>query len=926
MNVPTNPSVTQAFKTYYDNFLSNPEQCNHNYPALLARWGEDPSRFETQILCNKNGTPVPDSNKFEQGGELWGPIRWPYDSYTNTPHYSDPPITFIIPNRLKAIGSTWWDWKNKRSFAVGFDFDSLIDHDSGAGIPQSEIRKLDQCDVPYLEIIKSTRGNGRHLYIRFEEPYPVANNHYEHKAVARSLMSKLQLDTGFDFSDNVDCYGMILWFYHLNATPENQGYSLVKPATEFLTANDLPPNWEDNIEVVSGGRTRVRVQGWTPDGISNGDPLDEMTQAYAKTPLDETHMRILEALEGTGHTSLWVFDHHLWQGHTAGLKQVFDEFAEKGTPLRGLFDTNSGDTDPGKPNCFARPKPEGAWDVYRFGDNIEEHPLWDRHGKWTHITYNFPATLKQICIACGGYEGTEEKQGFLFDDLSDLKAALKMLNASVTLPDEGLIEDRAFSLHSKSGTTVLVIEKKRNDKNKDFRGFAKTPRGWERKLTNAIKTPDEELKEDEIWSKLDNQIRALKVEGADGDQFDGWVAKDESGAWVIQPKENIKSLLSWYGYTPPEPLIGSAIYKMWKLVSVPFGPEYPGNRVWNRNSVQFAYSPVELKEGEVPHHPTWTRVMEHCGVELNEYIPNCEWCKEWGINTGGDYLTAWVACMCQNPFCKLPYLFFYGPQNSGKSSFHEALSLLFTKGVVNADRALTSEQGYNGELMGAILGVVDEVDVAKSGSSAYNKLKQWITGLQITIHEKYKTPKDIPSTLHLVQMANDRGSLPVLPGDTRITVMNVPSLEEEIPKDRLIELLSQEAPHFMRTVLDYDLPEASGRTWIPLIETQGKFDAMSARNTHLEDFIEERCYQIPGAVTKLEDFKKRFHDYLGEESLKADWSGREIRNKLSEKFPVAVRSKDKTFAIGNLSFNAGVKPSTPYIVRDSKLVLGDFDV
>ena len=158
--------------------------------------------------------------------------------------------------------------------------------------------------------------------------------------------------------------------------------------------------------------------------------------------------------------------------------------------------------------------------------------------------------------------------------------------------------------------------------------------------------------------------------------------------------------------------------------------------MWNRDAAQFVYAPVELKEGEMPQHPTWTKVMEHCGEDLNTCIPSLPWCKDWGISTGGDYLTAWVACMFQNPFGCLPYLFMYGPQNSGKSSFHEALSLLLTNGVAKADRALTSDQGYNEELEDAILAVVDEVDISKAGSSVYNKLKEWVTGLTISIHGK----------------------------------------------------------------------------------------------------------------------------------------------------------------------------------------------
>jgi hypothetical protein len=162
--------------------------------------------------------------------------------------------------------------------------------------------------------------------------------------------------------------------------------------------------------------------------------------------------------------------------------------------------------------------------------------------------------------------------------------------------------------------------------------------------------------------------------------------------------------------------------------------------------------------------------MGHCGVELNDYIPELPWCKDWGIVTGCDYMTAWVACMMQNPHGKLPYLFMYGPQNSGKSSFYEAIALLMTPGSMErADKALTSDQGYNGELEGVVLAVIDEIDISKAGATAYNRIKDWTTGLTFCLHAKYGQPRTIPNTLHFVQLANTRRAVPVFPGDTRIT-------------------------------------------------------------------------------------------------------------------------------------------------------------
>jgi hypothetical protein len=901
-----NEPTTSAYKKYYETVISK----KHNNSTLIEKWGKDPAKLETQINCHKTGNKISGTNKFEDNGEVFGPHRWPYNAKSE-PEYNDPPIQYIIDTRLKAIGTTWWDWKNRQSIGLGFDFDSIHSHAKGVGIDDEELDKISNIDIPWLEVIRSTRGGGRHIYIWFKEPYPVTNNHNEHAALAKAFIPLIARYTKLDIDANVDVCGSVMWIYHVDANKDNRGYELIKPATQILTADHVPPNWKDNIEVVSGSRSKVRVQGWTPDGTqTQGDELDEMTQAYSRVPLDDTHLKILEDLEATGHTSLWVHDHHLWQGHTGGLKYVFDDWADRGTSMRGLFDTNSIDSDPGKPNCFMRPKPNGAWDVYRFGEGVEEHPLWDTQGKWTHTTYNYPATLRQICLACGGFEGTEEKQGFLFSSVEELREALNLLQARIKIPEKAA--GRTLSLRvGDQDRIILVISKERGDSQSDFPKFVKTPKGWEKWLKGTIETSDKVQEEEGLWSELDNKMRALKIKAPNGSGFDSWVLRDVSETWVVHPRENVKSFLSSLGFSKPDPILGGAVFNCWELVNEPFQDEYPGGRKWNRDAAQFRFDPIELKDDEIPNHPTWDRLLGHCGCDLTQYIHELDWCKKWGITTGGDYLLAWLACMVQNPFGKLPYLFMYGPQNSGKSSFHEALDFVFTKGVVKADRSLTSEQGYNGELKDAILAVIDEVDINRAGSAAYNKLKEWTTGETISIHAKYQTVQDMRSTLHFCQMANTRNSLPVFPGDTRITAMNVPALEDEVPRDKFRELLKEEAPHFIRTLLDFEIQEAEGRLMLPIIETQGKIDAVANNINELEQFIEDNCYKIDGQAIRFADFKKKFHDTL-EEYQQSEWKERTIKNHLSENFPVGKCPKINQAIIGNLSFSSDVQQGSKY--------------
>jgi hypothetical protein len=60
---------------------------------------------------------------------------------------------------------------NKRSRWVGFDFDSITGHAAGVGVSDDELKVI--CDkaksLPYVEVRKSTGGNGLHLYVLFDD-------------------------------------------------------------------------------------------------------------------------------------------------------------------------------------------------------------------------------------------------------------------------------------------------------------------------------------------------------------------------------------------------------------------------------------------------------------------------------------------------------------------------------------------------------------------------------------------------------------------------------------------------------------------------------------------------------------------------------------------------------------------------------------
>lgn len=185
---------------------------------------------------------------------------------------------------------------------------------------------------------------------------------------------------------------------------------------------------------------------------------------------------------------------------------------------------------------------------------------------------------------------------------------------------------------------------------------------------------------------------------------------------------------------------------------------------------------INLKHQPASNHPHWDAVLDHCGqfVEIVEPCP--------GFTNGGDYLRLWISCLIRHPDEKLPYLFLVGPQNAGKSILHEAIALLI-HGVASLDQVLRNKEFTPAW---AILGYIDEVPAHKYSG----RLERMVNG-----------------GMHIIQCASDPRFCPLLPNDPRVTVLEVPALSNEIPKATLLPQLNAEAPQFMRTLMDLELPE-----------------------------------------------------------------------------------------------------------------------
>ena len=138
---------------------------------------------------------------WKDGLTPWKSFRIPWNAATK-PTYDDKVIKFDLAKYAEGIGMTGWDWKNKVSRWVAFDFDSIVSHKTGLTNQQLEEIEHQASAVDWITVRKSTSGNGIHFYVYLEPPIETVN-HNEHAALARAILGQLAAQTGFDFINKV---------------------------------------------------------------------------------------------------------------------------------------------------------------------------------------------------------------------------------------------------------------------------------------------------------------------------------------------------------------------------------------------------------------------------------------------------------------------------------------------------------------------------------------------------------------------------------------------------------------------------------------------------------------------------------------------------------------------------------------------------
>ena len=807
---------------------------------------------------------------YSDGINNWKHFRIPYNA-NSEPTYTDTEIKFDLSKHTEAIGMTGWDWKNKKSLWIGFDFDSIISHKEGLSGEELDDIKRRLGTIPFVSLYSSTGGIGLHIYIMLNLQ-EVVKTHTEHAALARALLAKCSGLSGLNLEARIDALGGNMWVWHRNATKES--YKLIKQGSIL---SDCPTGWREYLNIVT--RRTLQVTGES-----------EIVAARYTEKLSDQHLKVLRWFESSN--SYWQYrdEKQMLVCHTFDLKRC-----HKALNLVGIFETLSTGKDQGHDqNCYAFPCTDGAWIIRRHTRGVTEHSSWFKDtGGWTTSYYNRRPNFK---ISAKSIGGIETDKGFNFDSRGHAAESLRNLNIDLKIPLG--MNNRPTSIEQmKDGKLKITIPLAEHDEPPD--GWVKKKKNWEKIVYNENTIEDIELP--------DNLLRHITTDLAEY----GWFIQTRKN-WVQECKSNIVSVMISRGFKRDriDCILGLAVTNHWVLVNKPFQPEYPGNREWNKYGAQFRFEP---KEGD---HPTWDRIFKHIGESLNETLKTNKWAQYTRNINGELYLRAWCAALFQTPTEPLPYLFLCGGQNTGKSCFHECLSRLFTTGYCRADRALTNQSGFNGEVANAVLCIIEETNLSKKGPAS-DRIKDWVTGKTISIRDLYRTSYEMPNHTHWIQCANSREYCPILPGDTRITVLTVGKIESEIPKQQILELCEKEAPAFLYTLLNFELPKPDGRLAIPVIETIDKLDIMEDNRDSLEVFIDECVYVAPGYKVLLNEFYTRFDAWLSPQE-KPLWNSRRLGKAIQ--YPKGRAGGNGNVFIGNISFTKP-KDKLPLLRRDGRRLL-----
>lgn len=851
-------------------------------PWLIPRWS---TKLETQVMVKKGRNEV-EPGVYSEGGETWKNARWPWKAGTD-PTYFDKDITYDPEKRIARIGSTGWNWEDKRSVYVGIDIDA-VDSGHAAGTNQLDEFQLGKIvaqlsELDYVTLVRSTGGKGIHGYIFFDESdQPVTDNHNEHTQVALAVLEKIKEDTGMDLVEQkiVDVKGVVLWIWADTSGPDHPGFTVVHEASRNLKNSEIP-EW------------------------SKVAPKKKITNdkfKYDKCELEEDHIKILAQLEELGYAFYWNEEHNTAQTHTFALKALYHKRKNEGDPIRGIFETVSEGNDPSSPNCYITAKPGGYFKVARYGNATVEHRTWFVKDDDTWTFFNQPVDPMSVFAR---YALTFDMSSAVLDHES-FGEVLALLECEFPYPEEQI-----KVVYDSSANAIIAHARYREDN--------PVPSGWTKtgkKITARLPLDgNAETRANNYLDDIDQQFRF--VIQPNNEPY-GWYHNTATRGWVkYESSGHLNRLVAQqFGKSAVDEIVAMMQNYPWLAGNCPFGPIDLPNREWNLCKARLACDPSD-RPGP---HPHFDKIFEHLGQGLDVAVRNADWSGEWGLEGGADYLRYWVASAVKYPFEPLPYLFFFGGQGCGKSIFIEMLRWLFPGSVENIAQAVMSESGFNGEALGKVFCYLEEKDLTgRQAQSAYERIKEWTMAKEISIHPKGKTPFMAPNTMKFVHMANKIDSIRIDRDDTRVVAVDVPKIHHPIPKSIMEEKLKEEIPYFLRTLLTTEIPPAVERCRVPHVNTVAKMELGESSMSTVQRFAQQHLKPCPGNMIPFSDFKEKFDAYCIKErkpTMGQNAISSELR-KMEDLLVVGKYGKKNIIHIGNVAFGDGGKKGKKLTLQEN---------
>ena len=361
---------------------------------------------------------------WSDGIQTWKAFRIPRNANTN-PEYLERVMSFDLGLHAEGIGMTGWDWKNRQSLWVAFDFDAITGHsdEHQKRLNDDEIADIEKSldSIEWVTLRRSTGGRGLHLYVYLE---PIStSNHTEHAALARAILGKLSSLTKINLETKVDICGQNMWVWHRKMTKENRGLEVLKKGIKL---KEIPLHWKDHIKVISGHRKKTLPRFLGENDSQVERVFDDLVNQLTRISLDEDHKKLILYLEEKGSGSWWDVDHNMLVTHTYWLAKAHHDLM-----LKGKFETDSAGTDaPADVNSYAFPIRRGGWSVRRYSLGVSEHDSWEQDGRgWTQCYYNTDPTLSSAARALGAVE--DPSGGFVFDEASIAMETLQLLGANL---------------------------------------------------------------------------------------------------------------------------------------------------------------------------------------------------------------------------------------------------------------------------------------------------------------------------------------------------------------------------------------------------------------------------------------------------------------------------------------------------------------